>query len=114
MPPIYLLIVIVGVIGNGMVVAVILLHKHMLNSTNVLIMGESGQAPIGERLARSARAGLALSDLLFLIACIPFTAIDYAMSSFPFPEWWCNVQNYLQVAPFHCRTQRTTSGSCSS
>ena len=39
MPPIYVLITLVGVIGNGLVVAVILLHKHMFNSTNVLIMG---------------------------------------------------------------------------
>ncbi|CAJ0575105.1 unnamed protein product, partial [Mesorhabditis spiculigera] len=76
-PTIFALIILIGVVGNVLVV-VVALHRQMRNSTNTLIIG------------------LAISDLMFLLLCIPFTAIDYAMPIWVFPEWTCSMINYFQ------------------
>lgn len=63
-----------------MVVLVIYLNKTMRNNTNILILN------------------LAISDLLFLLFCVPFTAADYALTSvWYFGEVWCKLNQTIIV-----------------
>ena len=57
------IIVMVGLVGNVLVVVSVALNKSMQNTTNILIVN------------------LAVSDLMFLVFCVPFTATDYALLS---------------------------------
>lgn len=77
-PSIFAVVVIIGVLGNALVILVAL-NRQMRNSTNTLIIG------------------LTISDLMFLTLCVPFTAIDYAYPVWVLPIWTCNMLNYLQV-----------------
>ena len=39
-----------------------------------------------------------LSDLLFILLCVPFTAADYALTSvWPFGSLWCSMVQYLII-----------------
>ncbi|KAI1725858.1 7 transmembrane receptor (rhodopsin family) domain-containing protein [Ditylenchus destructor] len=78
-PSIFTVVIIVGLLGNLLVI-VVALNRQMRNSTNTLIIG------------------LACSDLMFLTLCVPFTAIDYAFPVWVLPTWTCNMINYLQHA----------------
>ncbi|CAP35041.2 Protein CBR-NPR-9 [Caenorhabditis briggsae] len=69
----------IGLIGNALVV-IVAFGRQMRNSTNTLIIG------------------LAISDLMFLLLCVPFTAIDYAVPTWIFPEWTCSMINFFQVS----------------
>ena len=41
---------------------------------------------------------LQLSDLLFILLCVPFTAADYALTSvWPFGDLWCSSVQYLII-----------------
>jgi allatostatin receptor len=40
---------------------------------------------------------LALADLLFIVFCVPFTALDYALLFWPFGEVWCKIVQYLVI-----------------
>lgn len=73
------LIVVVGLIGNSLVVLVVALNQQMRSTTNLLIIN------------------LAVADLLFIIFCVPFTATDYVLPSWPFGEVWCKIVQYLIV-----------------
>uniref|UniRef100_A0A914UYI7 G-protein coupled receptors family 1 profile domain-containing protein n=1 Tax=Plectus sambesii TaxID=2011161 RepID=A0A914UYI7_9BILA len=77
-PSIFAVVVLIGLVGNFLVIVIIALNRQMRNSTNTLIIG------------------LAASDLLFLTLCVPFTAADYALPVWAFPYWWCGMMNYLQ------------------
>ena len=44
-------------------IAVVVTNQQMRNTTNVLILS------------------LALADLLFIVLCVPFTGVDYALST---------------------------------
>ncbi len=73
------LIGLTGLLGNGLVVLVILSNPQMKSTTNMLIIN------------------LAMADLLFVIFCIPFTAVDYMLSRWPFGDVWCKIVQYLIV-----------------
>lgn len=73
------MIAVLGFFGNLLVVIVVLLNPQMRSTTNLLILN------------------LAMSDLLFVIFCIPFTAIDYMLATWPFGDFWCKVVQYLIV-----------------
>ncbi|KAJ6626575.1 Allatostatin-A receptor, partial [Pseudolycoriella hygida] len=73
------LIGVTGLIGNCLVVVVILSNPQMKSTTNMLIVN------------------LAMADLLFVIFCIPFTAVDYLLSRWPFGDIWCKTVQYLIV-----------------
>ena len=60
-PVLFTLVIIIGFIGNLLVVLVVMMNKKMRNTTNILIFN------------------LALADLLFIVFCVPFTAADYAL-----------------------------------
>lgn len=77
------LIGITGLIGNVLVVFVVLSNPQMRSTTNLLIIN------------------LASADLLFVIFCIPFTAVDYVIRVWPFGDLWCKIVQYLIVVTAH-------------
>uniref|UniRef100_A0A0K0DMQ1 G_PROTEIN_RECEP_F1_2 domain-containing protein n=1 Tax=Angiostrongylus cantonensis TaxID=6313 RepID=A0A0K0DMQ1_ANGCA len=88
-PFIFALIIVIGVVGNFLVV-VVALSRSMRNSTNTLIIG------------KFPYIWLAISDLMFLLLCVPFTAVDYALSVSIFPEWTCSMINFFQHSSAYC------------
>ncbi|KAL0278608.1 UNVERIFIED_CONTAM: hypothetical protein PYX00_000381 [Menopon gallinae] len=40
---------------------------------------------------------LAIADLLFIIFCVPFTAFDFVLTSWPFGDLWCKIVQYMIV-----------------
>lgn len=49
---------------------------------------------------------LAVSDILFVIFCVPFTATDYVLPEWPFGNLWCKFVQYMIVVTCHCRWVR--------
>jgi allatostatin receptor len=75
-PVIYGMIAVCGFIGNLLVIIVVLSNKPMRNSTNLLIIN------------------LAVADLLFIIICVPSTAVSFAMHWWPLGEFFCKMYQY--------------------
>lgn len=73
------LIGITGFIGNTLVIIVVLMNPQMRSTTNILIIN------------------LAIADLLFVIFCVPFTAIDYITNEWPLGNAWCKTVQYLII-----------------
>lgn len=73
------IIAVSGFFGNLLVILVVLLNKNMHSTTNLLIVN------------------LAAADLLFVIFCVPFTAVDYVTQHWPFGKIWCRSVQYLIV-----------------
>ncbi|XP_054724244.1 allatostatin-A receptor-like [Uloborus diversus] len=78
-PILFGIIVVVGLIGNTLVVVVVACNPQMRSTTNMLIIN------------------LAIADLLFIMFCVPFTAFDYALPYWPFGDLWCRVVQYLVI-----------------
>ncbi|CAO1408718.1 unnamed protein product [Diamesa serratosioi] len=74
---------IAGLVGNALVVLVVAANPLMRSTTNILIIN------------------LAIADLLFVIFCIPATAIDYILPDWPFGDMWCKVVQYMIVVTCH-------------
>lgn len=72
-----------GLVGNGLVVMVVAANPMMRSTTNILIIN------------------LAVSDLLFVIFCVPFTATDYVLNYWPFGDYWCRFVQYMIVVTCH-------------
>jgi allatostatin A receptor len=65
---------VLGFIGNLLVIVVVLASSRRRRSTtNVLV------------------TGLAAADLIFIVICVPFTAVNYAIDVWPFGTVWCKV-----------------------
>ncbi|KAF3420021.1 hypothetical protein E2986_11344 [Frieseomelitta varia] len=64
-PVVFLLILVVGVIGNGILVFTLLCDANMRNVPNTYVLS------------------LALGDLLVIITCVPFTSFLYTIESWP-------------------------------
>lgn len=73
------LIGITGFLGNTLVIFVVLMNPQMRSTTNMLIIN------------------LAIADLLFVIFCVPFTAIDYVAHEWPLGNAWCKIDQYLII-----------------
>ncbi|XP_039958701.1 allatostatin-A receptor-like [Bactrocera tryoni] len=65
--------------NNSVVVA----NQQMRSTTNLLIIN------------------LAISDILFVIFCVPFTATDYVLPEWPFGNLWCKFVQYMIVVTCH-------------
>lgn len=78
-PIAFAIIGLTGLLGNALVVLVVLFNPLMRSTTNVLILN------------------LAVSDLLFVICCVPFTALDYVVSVWPLGDVWCKTVQYMIV-----------------
>ena len=76
-PLLFGVIVLLGLVGNVLVIAVVFSNKSMKTTANMLF------------------ASLAFADLLFVIFCVPFTAAGYAKTQWPFGHIWCKIVNYL-------------------
>ncbi|CRL02286.1 CLUMA_CG015406, isoform A [Clunio marinus] len=72
-------IFVAGLIGNALVVIVVAFNPLMRSTTNILIIN------------------LAISDLMFVIMCIPFTASDYILPNWPFGDLMCKIVQYMIV-----------------
>lgn len=79
-PVVFGLIVLVGIFGNALVIIVVSTNAQMRSTTNMLILN------------------LAVADLLFIILCVPSTATDYVLNSWPFGLVWCQTVQYLIYA----------------
>ncbi|KAG8192264.1 hypothetical protein JTE90_014120 [Oedothorax gibbosus] len=78
-PTLFGVIIIVGLIGNALVVIVVTCNPQMRSTTNLLIIN------------------LAMADLLFIVFCVPFTAWDYSLPYWPFGDIWCRIVQYLVI-----------------
>uniref|UniRef100_A0A0K0EAR8 G_PROTEIN_RECEP_F1_2 domain-containing protein n=2 Tax=Strongyloides stercoralis TaxID=6248 RepID=A0A0K0EAR8_STRER len=86
-------IIIIGFFGN-LCVIIIASRKKMVNSTNTLIIG------------------LAYSDLMFLIFCVPITAITYISQIWILPIWTCKLVYYLQHTSAYSSVWTLTLMAC--
>nr|XP_056721263.1 G-protein coupled receptor 54-like [Euleptes europaea] len=77
-PLFYALIMLLGLVGNSLVIYVISKHRQMRTATNFYI------------------ANLATTDIIFLVCCVPFTATLYPLPSWVFGDFMCKFVNYLQ------------------
>ncbi|XP_029469314.1 kiSS-1 receptor isoform X2 [Rhinatrema bivittatum] len=77
-PLFFALLMLVGLAGNSLVIYVISKHKQMRTVTNFYI------------------ANLAMTDIIFLVCCVPFTALLYPLPSWIFGEFMCKFVNYIQ------------------
>ncbi|XP_049906966.1 KISS1 receptor b [Epinephelus moara] len=77
-PTFFSLIMLVGLVGNSLVIHVVTKHQQMKTVTNFYIVN------------------LATTDILFLVCCVPFTATLYPLPSWIFGEFMCRLVNYLQ------------------
>ncbi|XP_043938427.1 G-protein coupled receptor 54-like [Protopterus annectens] len=77
-PLFFALIMLVGLIGNSLVIYVITKNRKMRTATNFYI------------------ANLATTDIIFLLCCVPFTATLYPLPSWIFGDFMCKFVNYLQ------------------
>ncbi|XP_034398265.1 KISS1 receptor b isoform X1 [Cyclopterus lumpus] len=77
-PTFFCLIMLVGLVGNSLVIHVVTKHQQMKTVTNFYIVN------------------LATTDILFLVCCVPFTATLYPLPSWVFGEFMCRLVNYLQ------------------
>ncbi|XP_010865528.2 KISS1 receptor b [Esox lucius] len=77
-PTLFSLIMLIGLVGNSLVIHVITKHQQMKTVTNFYIVN------------------LATTDILFLVCCVPFTATLYPLPSWVFGDFMCRLVNYLQ------------------
>ncbi|XP_067083918.1 KISS1 receptor b [Osmerus mordax] len=77
-PVFFGLIMLVGLVGNSLVIHVITKQQQMKTVTNFYIVN------------------LATTDILFLVCCVPFTATLYPLPSWVFGEFMCRLVSYLQ------------------
>lgn len=85
-PIIFGFIAILGFVGNLSVIVVVASNLQMRSTTNTLIIS------------------LAIADLLFIVTCVPFTAVAYAIPVWPFGSIWCKVgpKNQILSKPQFC------------
>jgi 7 transmembrane receptor (rhodopsin family) len=67
------MIALLGLVGNLSVIIVVMANNSMRSTTNILIIG------------------LALADLVFIVVCVPFTALSYVLTVWPFGQLMCKV-----------------------
>lgn len=76
--PLYLIIFLLAVVGNGLVILTLVHNKRMRTVTNLFLLN------------------LAISDLLLGIFCMPFTLVGMLLRDFIFGELMCKLLPYLQ------------------
>lgn len=76
-PTLFALLAVFGTVGNLLVVHVVVSRPEMRSVTNLMLVS------------------LALSDMTFLVVCVPLTAYKYAADSWSIGQWTCRLVNYL-------------------
>jgi hypothetical protein len=80
-PLVFSLVVVLGWVGNALVIYVVLKNRDYLrNTTNLFILN------------------LAIADLLFLTFCVPFHAVIYTTMTWPFGEVLCKLVHFVQYS----------------
>ena len=82
-PLIFGVIAVLGFVGNLLVIVVVVANKQMRSTTNILIIS------------------LALADLLFIVVCVPFTAVGFVVPSWPFGRLFCKLYGYVIFVTAH-------------
>ncbi|XP_017369996.1 kiSS-1 receptor [Cebus imitator] len=77
-PLFFAALMLLGLVGNSLVIYVICRHKQMQTVTNFYI------------------ANLAATDLTFLLCCVPFTALLYPLPAWVLGDFMCKFLNYIQ------------------
>ena len=70
-------LVIFGLIGNGLVVFIAIAYKKLNDATNCYIFN------------------LAITDMLFILFCIPFTNYVYTNGDWPFGVTFCKLNHFI-------------------
>ncbi|CAH1797471.1 unnamed protein product [Owenia fusiformis] len=71
------IILLTGIVGNGMVIYITVRKMKGFTVVNVLV------------------TNLAIADLLFILLVVPFATYDYAFNAWPFGDVICNLMYYL-------------------
>ena len=74
---VFTVIFLLGIFGNSLVIHVILSRRRMRTVSNLFLMN------------------LAFADLTFILICVPTTALNYAMESWPLGLIMCKINQYL-------------------
>uniref|UniRef100_A0ABD2XE92 G-protein coupled receptors family 1 profile domain-containing protein n=1 Tax=Trichogramma kaykai TaxID=54128 RepID=A0ABD2XE92_9HYME len=77
-PILFALILIVGVVGNGVLVFTLVRHPNMRNIPNTYVLS------------------LALGDLLVICTCVPFTSVLYTIESWPWGLAVCKLSEFAK------------------
>ncbi|KAL5288617.1 hypothetical protein ACFFRR_009073 [Megaselia abdita] len=77
-PVVFLIIFVVGVIGNGTLVIIFFRHRSMRNIPNTYILS------------------LAMADLLVIIVCVPLASILYTVEAWPWGSTMCRVTEFAK------------------
>nr|CCH26286.1 Kissr-1 protein [Anguilla anguilla] len=77
-PLLFAILMVIGLAGNSLVIYVISKHKRTQTATNFYI------------------ANLATTDIIFLVCCVPFTAVLYPLPSWVFGDFMCKFVSYIQ------------------
>ncbi|KAI0228157.1 Neuropeptide CCHamide-1 receptor, partial [Lamellibrachia satsuma] len=77
-PVLFLIIFVVGVLGNGALIFIVARNASLHNVPNILIVN------------------LACGDLLLILVSVPFTATIYTLVEWPYGEPMCRVNEFLQ------------------
>ncbi|XP_077888467.1 kiSS-1 receptor isoform X2 [Ictidomys tridecemlineatus] len=77
-PLFFAALMLLGLVGNSLVIYVICRHKQMRTVTNFYI------------------ANLAATDVTFLLCCVPFTALLYPLPAWVLGDFMCKFVNYIQ------------------
>ncbi|KFO28914.1 KiSS-1 receptor [Fukomys damarensis] len=72
------MLMLLGLAGNSLVIFVICRHKQMRTVSNFYI------------------ANLAATDVIFLVCCVPFTALLYPLPAWVLGDFMCKFVNYIQ------------------
>lgn len=73
-PILFSFIAVLGLVGNLSVIIVVVSNLQMRSTTNTLIIS------------------LAIADLMFIVICVPFTAVAYGRTVWPFGTIFCQVR----------------------
>lgn len=83
-PSLFGIFAVIGIVGNALVIATILINVTMRNATNILIMS------------------LSSADLIFIVCCVPFTALTYASDGWPLSSGTCRMYMYVIYVTAYC------------
>jgi gastrin-releasing peptide receptor len=77
-PIIFVILMLVGVVGNGVLIYTVFANKCMRNTPNILIVS------------------LSIGDMVLLLMSAPFSSIHFTLDEYPFGELVCRGNEYLQ------------------
>lgn len=84
-------ILLVGIVGNGLVLYVVLKNGTMRTVTNLYLVN------------------LAVADLMLLIYCVPYIAVHYLLTSWPFGQLMCKCWSYLTLVSLSVNVMTMTA-----